>query len=88
LPPTVDKSDRLRDGGIEITAGRQALGYGDFGSAPLRLYCTWSKEFMEGGKRCMPGDTARAATTGEVQNLRREARALKKCVAAGLKSQD
>jgi transposase len=26
-------------------------------------------------------DTARAATTGEVQDLRREARALKKCVA-------
>jgi len=27
------------------------------------------------------GDTARAATTGEVQDLRREARALKECVA-------
>jgi transposase len=41
------------------------------------LYYTWSKEFMEAGKRRQAGDTARAATTGEVQDLRREARALK-----------
>ena len=45
------------------------------------LYYTWSKEFMEAGKRRLAGDTARAATTGEVQDLRREARALKECVA-------
>ena len=45
------------------------------------LYYTWSKEFMEAGKRRLAGDTARAATTGEVQDLRREARALKDCVA-------
>jgi len=45
------------------------------------LYFTWSKEFMEAGKRRLAGDTARAATTGEVQNLRRETRALKECVA-------
>ena len=45
------------------------------------LYYTWTKEFMEAGKRRLAGDTARAATTGEVQNLRREARALKECVA-------
>ena len=44
------------------------------------LYYTWSKEFMEAGKRRLAGDTARA-TTGEVQDLRREARALKECVA-------
>jgi transposase-like protein len=41
----------------------------------------WSKEFMEAGKRRLAGDTARAATTGEVQDLRREARALKEVVA-------
>jgi len=41
------------------------------------LYYTWSKEFMEAGKRRLAGDTARAATTSEVQDLRREARALK-----------
>jgi len=45
------------------------------------LYYTWSKEFMEAGKRRLAGDTARAATTGEVQDLRPEARALKECVA-------
>ena len=39
------------------------------------LYYSWSKEFMEAGKRRLAGDTARAATTGEVQDLRREARA-------------
>lgn len=33
---------------------------------------TWSKEFLEAGKRRLAGDTARAATTGEVQDLRRE----------------
>ena len=33
------------------------------------------------GKRRLAGDTARAATSGEVQDLRREARALKECVA-------
>ena len=35
------------------------------------LYYTWSKEFLEAGKRRLAGDTARAATTGEVQDLRR-----------------
>ena len=45
------------------------------------LYYTWSKEFIEAGKRRLAGDTARTATTGEVQDLRREARALKECVA-------
>ena len=45
------------------------------------LYYTWSKEFLEAGKRRLAGDTARAATNGEVQDLRREARALKECVA-------
>ena len=45
------------------------------------LYYTWSKEFMEAGKRRLAGDTARAATTGEVHDLRRETRALKECVA-------
>jgi hypothetical protein len=45
------------------------------------LYYTWSKEFLEAGKRRLAGDTARAATSGEVQDLRREARALKEAVA-------
>jgi transposase len=45
------------------------------------LYYTWSKEFMEAGKRRLAGDTAHVATTGEVQDLRRETNALKECVA-------
>jgi transposase len=44
------------------------------------LYYTWSKEFLEAGKRRVAGDTARAATSGEVKDLRREARALKEVV--------
>jgi len=38
------------------------------------LYYTWSKEFLEAGKRRLAGDTARAATSSEVKELRREAR--------------
>jgi len=45
------------------------------------LYCTWSKKFMEAGKRRLASDTACAATGDEVKNLRREAGALKECVA-------
>ena len=45
------------------------------------LYYTWSKEFMEAGKRRLAGDTARAATSDEVKELRREAQALKEAVA-------
>ncbi len=37
------------------------------------VYYKWSKDFMEAGKRRLAGDTARAATTDEVKNLRREA---------------
>lgn len=36
---------------------------------------------MAKDKRRLAGDTARAATTGAVHDLRREARALKECVA-------
>ena len=45
------------------------------------LYYVWSKEFLEAGKRRLAGDTARAATTDEVKNLRRESTALKEVVA-------
>ena len=36
---------------------------------------------MEAGKKRLSGDTARAATTDEVKDLRREARDLKEVVA-------
>ena len=39
------------------------------------------KYFMEAGKRRLAGDTARAANTDEVKDLRREARDLKEVVA-------
>ena len=39
------------------------------------------KEFLEAGKRRLAGDTARAATTDEVKQLRREAQDLKEVVA-------
>jgi len=45
------------------------------------LYYNWSKEFLEAGKRRLAGDTARAATTGEVTTLRREVRDMKVLVA-------
>jgi transposase len=48
------------------------------------LYYSWSKDFpeagKEAGKRHLAGDTARAATTDEVKDLRREAGALKAVV--------
>jgi transposase len=45
------------------------------------LYYSWSKEFLEAGKRRLAGDTARAATSDEVKDLRREAQELKEVVA-------
>ena len=45
------------------------------------LYYSWSKEFLEAGKRRLAGDTARSATNGEVKNLKREAQELKEVVA-------
>ena len=45
------------------------------------MYYGWSKEFLEAGERRLAGDTARAATSDEVKDLRREAQALKEVVA-------
>ena len=45
------------------------------------LYYRWSKEFLQAGKQRLAGDTARAATSDEVRDLRREASALKEVVA-------
>src|SRR5271156_5320667 len=45
------------------------------------LYYRWSKDFLEAGKKRLAGDTARAATSDEVKDLRREAGALKEVVA-------
>ena len=45
------------------------------------LYYSWSKEFLEAGKRRLAGDTARQATSPEVKDLRSESAALKGVVA-------
>ncbi len=45
------------------------------------LYSKWSKEFMGAGKKRLAGDIVRQANTGEVTELRREARDLKEVVA-------
>ena len=44
------------------------------------LYYAWSKEFLEAGKRRLAGDTARAATSDEVKDLKRQAQELKEVV--------
>ncbi len=45
------------------------------------LYYSWSKEFLEAGRRRLAGDTARQATSPEVKDLRVESAALKEAVA-------
>ena len=40
------------------------------------IYYKWSKDFMEAGKRRLAGDTARAATTDKVKDLRHKTRGL------------
>ena len=45
------------------------------------LYYRWSKDFLEAGKKRLAGDTARAATSDGVNDLRREATALKEVAA-------
>ena len=45
------------------------------------LYYSWSKEFLEAGKKRLAGDTARAATSDEVKTLRAEAHNLKEALA-------
>lgn len=45
------------------------------------LYYSWSKEFLEAGKKRLAGDTQRQASSSEVKELRREASDLKELVA-------
>lgn len=45
------------------------------------LYYTWSKEFLEAGKRRLMGDTKREASSSEVEDLRQENSDLKHTVA-------
>ena len=45
------------------------------------LYYSWSKEFLEAGKKRLAGDTGCQATSGEVKDLKREMRDMKELVA-------
>ena len=45
------------------------------------LYYSWSKEFLEAGKKRLAVDTTRQATSNEVKTLRAEARDLKEALA-------
>ncbi len=45
------------------------------------LCYSWSKEFLEAGRRRLAGDSARQATSPEVMDLRAESAALKEAVA-------
>lgn len=44
-------------------------------------YYSWSKIFMEAGKKRLAGDTVREATSSDVKNIRAENAALKEAVA-------
>lgn len=45
------------------------------------LYYTWSKSFLEAGKKRLSGDTQREATSDEVTTLKRENEDLKRILA-------
>ncbi len=45
------------------------------------LYYSWSKEFLEAGKKRLAGATGHQATSGEVEGLRQEMHGLKELVA-------
>jgi transposase len=79
----------VRRGGTSRRKTRSASLRGEESIAELcrregivqNLYYRWSKDFLEAGKKRLAGDTARAATSDEVKDLRREASALKEVVA-------
>ncbi len=48
------------------------------------LYYSWSKEFLEAGKKRLSGDTAGEATSDEVSSWRRATRDLKEALAETL----
>ena len=47
-------------------------------------YYTWSKEFLEAGRKRLAGDTEREASSGEVKTLRDEAQQLKEALAEAM----
>lgn len=53
------------------------------GIAPQQYY-TWSKDFLEAGKKRLSGDTEREATSTEVTSLRKENDQLKAALAESI----
>lgn len=47
-------------------------------------YYTWSKEFLEAGRKRLAGDIEREASSGEVKALRDEAKQLKEALAEAM----
>ena len=45
------------------------------------MYCKWSKEFLEAGKKHLQGDTVREANSSEVTGIKAENSQLKELVA-------
>ena len=66
---------------MACAARHQSPSFAGAKASPRACITLWSKEFPEAGKRRLAGDTARAATTDEVKQLRREAQDLKEVVA-------
>ena len=64
-------------GSLRKTVGRRRNGV----RGRCRAHYSWSKEFLEAGKKRLAGDTGRQATSGEVKGLRQEMRDLKELVA-------
>jgi len=48
---------------------------------PTPIYYSWLKDFMEGGKKQLQGDTLRGSTEKEVKGLKRENERIKELVA-------
>jgi hypothetical protein len=71
-------SDRLQDGKFWQDLERPFAWSKTFFDGDAVRLCAGQ---LEAGKRRLAGDTARAATSGEVKDLRREATALKEVVA-------
>jgi transposase len=70
---------RIVLGGLRGEGGITALCHREANAESLHY--AWSKEFLEAGRCCLAGDTARAVTSDKLNALRQEARALKEVVA-------
>ena len=73
MASTLSKPAHIAIGEFVLTVPSNFTGISQTDTSP--------KDFMEAGKRRLAGDTARAANSDEVRDLRKEARDLKEVVA-------